>query len=143
MVVILGIMAGIIFVVYSVYFFKIIKEEPQEFEAEILKILAGWMVEEKTAAKKQIWGLIFLSLFVEVLYFLLVFLVIKNPIMIGFTVFFAGMELFHMMKIISAFYRFFKGLTVLKDIFNWRLERVSAMCFFTHSLLILLIIALY
>ncbi|MBC7075808.1 MAG: hypothetical protein H5T98_07030 [Syntrophomonadaceae bacterium] len=139
---VLGIIAGIIFVAYSVYFFKIMKGEPQEFEKEIVKILAEWIVEKKTAAKTQIGFLIFASLAAEILYFLLVFLVMTNPVIIGFTVFFAVIEMLHIVKISTAFHRFFKGIIKLKDVFNWRLERISAMFFFTHSLLVLCSIVL-
>jgi len=142
MTVTLAVIAGIIFAVYSVYFIKIISGDPGEFEKELLEALADWTQNSK-GKRSQIGFIFFISLITELFYFLMVFLVINNPVIVVFTVLFAGVELFHISRVGITFYKFLKGLIELVDIFNWRLERISAMLFFTHSLLVLLSIFLF
>lgn len=135
---VLGIMAGIIFVVYSLYFFKIIKGEPQAFELELLKSLAEWMVERGRASKGQMWLMYFFSVFLEVIYFILSFYLLTNPALQLITAAFAGLECYHMVMMAFSFGRFFGGKTMISQLFLWPLERLSATLFFTHSLLILI-----
>lgn len=134
----LGIFAAIIFLIYSFYFVRIIKGNPRDFEIDMLEALAEWMVKRGTSTQPQIWILIVLSAVVEVFYFLLVFSVLNNPVIVILTAFFAGLEAMHLLLAANSFNKFFKDKILLKDIFNWRLERISAMFFFTHSFLVLL-----
>ncbi len=139
----LGLFAGIIFFVYSVYFIKIIKGTPEDFEGEILESLAEWMISKGSASKGQMWILLLLSVLLEVAYFTLVFYGINNLTIIVFTLFFAVIELYHLAMLSHSLNRFFKGKIVIKKIFNWKFERLSAMLFFTHSLLILLLLIFF
>jgi len=68
----------------------------------------------------------------------LVILIVANPVMLGFTVLFAAFELLHLLVLGLAFKRFFQGQKVLKEVFNWKMERSSALLFFTYSLLVLI-----
>lgn len=133
----LGILAGIIFLIYSFYFSRILKGNPQEFETELLRALGGWMVDKGLASRRSLWLMLFLSIVIEVVYFGLALLVISNLALQFITGFMVGLEGFHLGYTIRSFSRFFKGQTTLKELFDWRLERISAIMLFTYSFLIL------
>ncbi|MGR6835134.1 hypothetical protein [Syntrophomonas erecta] len=137
MAVTLGLFAGVIFLLYSIYFIQIIKGSPGEFETDLLKSFAAWMIEKGPAARGQVWRMIGFSAILEIIYFVLVFTVISNPVMQMVTGFFTGVEVIHLSKVSLAFRRFFQGKSMLKEVFNWRIERLSAVFFFTHSLLVI------
>lgn len=137
MALVLGVVAGIILALYSLYFIRIIKGSPREFENEMIKAFAAWIIARGMAARGQVWLMILASLILEIAYFVLVFTVIRNPVLLTFTGFFAGVELVHLLLVAIAFYRFFQGKLMIKQLFNWRVERMSALLFFTHSILVL------
>lgn len=137
MALVLGILAGCILAIYSVYCVRILKGSPQAFEAELLKAFAAWAISRGTAVRGQIRWMLFFSVVLEAVYFILVFTVISNPAMLIFTAFLVGVEVVHLWLVSSAFYQFFRGKTMLKEIFNWRMERISALLFFTHCFLVL------
>lgn len=139
----LGIIAGIIFVMYSVYFTRIIRGNPQQFEKQLLTSLADWLVQKGAASKRQAWMMLFISAALEIAYFLLVFLVITNPVMLLLTTMLVGLELYHLIRVSWGFYRFFAGKAVLGDIFNWYIERMSAVLFFTHTLFVIIILLFF
>ncbi|HZK43715.1 MAG TPA: hypothetical protein VFC73_05435 [Syntrophomonadaceae bacterium] len=141
--VLLGVLAGMIFISYSYYFFKTMIGKPEEFEYELLKTLAAWMVEKGSKSRQQLWMLFFLSLILEIFYFALVFINIEQPVLLIITCLFAGFEAFHLFIIGRALNKFFSGAAMLKDIFNWKIERTSALIFFTHSLLVLVCLIFY
>lgn len=134
----LGIFAAVILLGYSFYFYKIIAGKPQEFEFNLIKSLGEWILSRKTKARADMWLMFLFSVVVEFSYFLLAFAVIKNPLLLFFTAFFAGFELLHILLIRSRFSRFFKGELPLKSLFIWPVERISALFFFTHSLLVMI-----
>lgn len=134
---VLGVVAGCILAIYSVYFIRIIKGSPQAFEAELLKAFAAWVISRGIAIRGQIRLMLLASIVLEAVYFILVFTVINNPAMLIFTAFLAGVEVVHLCLVSSAFYQFFRGKIMIKQIFNWRMERISAVLFFTHCFLIL------
>lgn len=134
----LGIYAGVIFALYSIYFSKIIKGKPEEFELEMLQALANWMIATGVKSQSQIWFMLISSLILEATYFVLVLTLVSNPFILYFTWLFIGIETVHIAILFMAFYRFFHTRLLLKDIFKWRLERVSAQFFFTHSLLLII-----
>lgn len=133
---ILGIMAGTIFLLYSVYFYKIIKEEPHSFELELLRSLANWMISAGARSKTYLWMILALSILLEIAYFYLTLAHIPNPVITLFTYIIILLELFHLSRMGVAFHRFFKGQYLLRQVFSWPLERFSAGLFFTHSLLV-------
>jgi hypothetical protein len=135
--VVLGIFAGIIFIVYSIYFVQIIKGSQLDFEQEMLAAFANWMIETGAAARRKVRILIILSVALEIAYFVLTLLVIDNLLLITFTGAFIMLETIHLFSLIMNFIRFFAGTIVLKQLFIWRVERLSAMLFFTHSFLVL------
>ncbi len=137
MTVVLGIFAGIIFIVYSLYFVQIIKGSQRDFEQEMLAAFAGWMIETGAAARRTVRILVILSVALEIAYFVLTLLVVDNLLFITFTGAFIMLETLHLFSLIMNFIRFFAGTIVLKQIFIWRVERLSAMLFFTHSFLVL------
>lgn len=137
MTVILGVMAGILFVMYSFYAVRIIRGNPQVFELELLKSFAAWIIARGAGAKMQIWLMIAVSIMVEISYFFLVIITITNPVMLVFSGFFAGFEFIHLILVSQTFSRFFQGKLLLKDVFNWKVERISALLFFTHSFLVI------
>lgn len=134
---ILGVFAGVIFLLYAVYFLQIVRGKPDEFELDIMKALASWMVSRGAKAKGQMWLMVVVSALLELTYFILVFVIIQNSFMVLFTTFFAGCELIHLFIISVGLASFFKGQLKLKDIFKWKAERFSAILFYTHSMLVL------
>lgn len=139
----LSFFAGLIFVLYSFYFSRIITGNPEQFEMDMLRSLADWMIKKGAASKSQLWFMLLSSFMLELGYFYLVLVLIKNPVLLLFTWTLAGIEIIHLSSLFIAFYRFFTGKLILKDIFKWSLERVSAFLFFTHSLLVILAIWLF
>jgi hypothetical protein len=135
--IILGIFAASIFLLYSLYFVRIIKGSQEEFEEELLGALAEWMISTGEAARRQSVYLIAFAILLEITYFLLTFLVIENPLLLAFTGSMVLLETLHVFSIINNFVKFFKGSIVLKQLFEWRVERICCMVFFTHSFLIL------
>lgn len=134
----LGIFAAAIFFGYSYYFYKIIIGRPQEFELSIIKSLGEWILARRLKARTDLWLMLLFSVFLELAYFLLAFAVIKNPLLLFFTTFFAGFEFLHILMLRRRFSLFFKGKLLLKNLFLWPIERISALFFFTHSLLVLI-----
>lgn len=137
MTVVLGIFAGIILFGYSLYFGQIIKGGQQEFEQEMLTVLAGWIADTGAEAKRTLWILVILSVAMEIAYFTLTVLIVDNLLLLAFTGAFILLETLHLFSLINNFVRFFAGRIVLEQLFIWRVERISAVLFFTHSFLIL------
>lgn len=135
MTILLGLLAIFILIVYSVYFVKIIRGNPQEFELDLLHALQNWLQESKP---KSLWALLGASALLELVYFGLVFLVISNPVTWALTFLIIALEIWHLATVLIALRAFFAGKIASTEIFNWKIERVSAMGFFTHSLIVLL-----
>ena len=132
---ILGSFAVLILIVYSLYFSKILRGNPHEFELDLLHALENWLHVSKS---RVIWILGTGSALCEAVYFGLVFWVIDNPVTLALTGLIIIIELWHLFSVVRAFGSFFKGAISAGRIFNWRLERLSAMGFFTHSLIVIL-----
>jgi len=128
-------MASSILIVYSSYYIKIIRGCPQEFELELLDALQNWLEERKPG---HLWMLLWASALIEILYFSLVFLVLSNPVILAFTGLIIVIEIWHLVLVLAKFRAFLSGSINCAAIFNWKLERISAMGFFTHSLIVLL-----
>jgi hypothetical protein len=92
------------------------------------------------ASRKQLWTMWAVSFFLEAVYFGLTFLLINNPVMLMLSATMAGMESYHLLSTGLNLRRFFKGEANISKIFNWRIERSSAVLLFTHSLLVLVIL---
>lgn len=133
----LGIIAGLLVLLYSIYFVRIIKGNPQAFEIELLKSLARWMIKKGRSSKGQLWLMFLLTLIMEIIYFTLVIVVISNAFMQFFTAMLAGVEVYHYLSTGLSFKRFFAGKSTITQLFNWRLERTSTVLFFTHTGLVL------
>lgn len=139
----LGLTAAVLFLLYSWYFVPIIKGNSQTFELELLKALAQWMVQKGPASKVQMWLMYWFSLMIEVLYLGLAFLTISNSFMQYFTVMVAAMEAYHLFWLAMSLRRFFAGQTLISQLFNWRLERMSAISLFSYSLLLLITLIVF
>ncbi|MDD4170714.1 MAG: hypothetical protein PHQ94_00595 [Syntrophomonas sp.] len=138
--IILGIMASLIFLLYSIYFVKIIKGEPQDLELEVIRSMADWIIVKGAATKTYLWAMFGGSLLAEAIYFYLVLVLIPNPTLRIMTAIFIPVEIFHLTRLALNLNWFFRGKYLLSQVFNWRLERFSALLFFTHSFLVLVII---
>ena len=143
MTVALGLTAAVLFLLYSWYFVRIIKGNPQSFELELMKALAQWMVQKGPASKGQIWLMYWSSCWIEILYLGLAFLTLSNPFMQYFTVMVAAMEGYHLFWLALSCKRFFAGQTLISQLFNWRLERMSAISLFSYSLLLLITLIVF
>ncbi len=140
---ILVILAGLICLLYTSYFVRIIKGDPQGFEVEMIKALAEWIITKGAVSKAYIWALFLLSLLGELIYFWLTLVLISNPVMMSLTVLFIAIEGYHLSRIAFSLNRFFTGRALLSQIFTWRVERASAILFFTHSFLVLAILIFF
>lgn len=134
--IILGSMAGLILVLYSAYFYRIIKGEPRTFELELLRSLADWMISSGVRSRPFLWVMLWASVLIEAFYFYLTLVQVNNPVIIVLTAMFIPVEVFHLSRVGVAFHRFFQGQYLLRQVFSWPLERLSAGLFFTHSLLV-------
>jgi hypothetical protein len=143
MLVILGIMAGLIFLLYSVYFIRIFKGNPEELEMQMMRSLADWIIRKKASAKLYIWTMYTVSVLVEVLYFYLAMVYIQNPVMRILTGLFILFEINHLLGIWYNLKRFFRGQYLLSQIFHWGRERSSAVLFFTHAFMVLAILSAF
>ncbi|NLU50931.1 MAG: hypothetical protein GXX09_11130 [Syntrophomonadaceae bacterium] len=137
----LAVMAVLILLVYSVYFYNIIRSRPERFEALMLTSLAEWMIATKQAARRNLTWMLLVTVLLEVAYFSLVFIVSENLVFWVISGLFAAFEVFHLLGVTMAMNRFFRGLIPLKQLFNWKVERTSAWLFFTHALLVLIQLA--
>lgn len=133
--VLLGLIAAAILIIYSIYFVKIIKGDPREFELDLLNALTNWLQESQTG---MLWMLLWASAFFEMIYFGLVFVILSNPVTLALTAMIIILEIWHLVVIYINLRNFFAGHISSAGIFNWKLERISAMGFFTHSLIVLL-----
>jgi hypothetical protein len=141
--IILGVIAGIIFLLYSVYFIKIIKGNPQDLELEMLRSLADWIISKGASSKYYIWIMFYISLVLEAVYFYLTLVLIQNPVINISTILIIAFEVFHLALISISLKRFFNGIYLLSQIFKWRVERASATLLFTHSFLILITLIVF
>lgn len=141
--VMLGIIAFLIFLLYSIYFFNIMKGNTRGFELEILRSLADWIIVRGASTKQHLWVMFWLSLLGEILYIYLVWLYIPNPVMRTLTAILIFLEICHYIRIVIGLNRFFSGKYLLSQIFNWRMERASATLLFTHSFLVLMVLAFF
>lgn len=137
MTIVLGTMAGLIFLLYSYYFYKIIKEVPQAFELELVRSLANWIIVTGPPSRAYLWLMFYVSVLLEALYFYLTLTVISNPVIYMLTAMFIPLEVFHLTRLGLGLRRFFKGVSLLSQVFSWSMERISAVLFFTHALLVL------
>ncbi len=143
MILILGFMAVVIILLYAIYFVKIIQGNTKGFELEILRSFAEWIINKGVSSKIYIWVILFLSLLGEAAYFTLTLIFIQNLAMRLLTVIFVVFEIVHLTAIALNLNRFFSGKYLLSQVFNWRIERASASLFFTHALLIVLILSFF
>ncbi len=137
MTIVLGTMAGLIFLLYSFYFYKIIKEVPQAFELELIRSLANWIIATGAPSKAYLWAMFYTSVLLEALYFYLTVTLILNPVIYMLTILFIPLEIFHLIRLGLGLRRFFNGVSLLGQVFSWAIERISAVMFFTHSMLVL------
>lgn len=139
----LGIIAAVFFLLYSWYFIRIIKGRPQSFELSLMKSLAQWMVQEGPPSKGKMWLMYWISLLIEVFYLGMAWLTVTNPFMHYFTMAVIALESYHLLWLGLSFRRFFAGRAPVSRIFNWRLERMSALTLFSYSLLLVITLAYF
>jgi hypothetical protein len=141
--VMLGIMAFILFLLYSIYFFSIIKGNTRALELEILRSLADWIIIRGASTRQFLWAMFWSSLIGETLYIYLAWIYIPNPVMRMLTIMLIFLEIYHYIRIALGLKRFFSGKYLLSQIFDWRVERTSATMLFTHSFLVLMVMAFF
>lgn len=139
----LGIIALLIFLLYLIYFMSIMKGNPRGFEQEVLRSLADWIIVRGASTKQFIWVMFWLSLLAEAFYIYLALIYIPNLVIRILTAIIVFIEIYHFMRIAVGLNRFFSGKYLLSQIFNWQVERVSATALFTHSFLVLLVLAFF
>ncbi len=143
MLIALGIMAGVIFLIYGIYFSLILRGKPQVLELDILEAFVFWLQEDKGSARIRLLAMLAASLILEVVYLVLAFLLLHNPVMTILTLILAGEELLHIVVFFNSSYKYLRGHIGAERIINWIIERVSAAFFFTHAFLVLVTILFY
>lgn len=123
--------------VYGIYFASILRGNPQAMEGEMGETFALWLNTEGKSGRLRLSLLLLGSLLLEGAYFILVFTLLHNPVMIILTLILAGEELLHVGVVINAVNKYWRGKIEAQQIFNWIIERVSAIFFFTHAFLVL------
>ncbi|HRX21997.1 MAG TPA: hypothetical protein P5273_09790 [Syntrophomonadaceae bacterium] len=139
----LGITAAALFLLYSWYFIRIIKGNPRLFELELLKSLARWMVQKGPASKGRMWLMYWSSLLIEAGYLGMAYITLGNPFMHYFTITVMLLEIYHLIWLGFSFKSFFAGRRPVGKLFNWNLERLSALTLFSYSLLLLITLAFF
>lgn len=135
---VLGTTAAVLFFLYSWYFIRIIKGKPQSFELELLKSLAQWMVQTGPASKARMWLMYWVSVLIEAVYLGMAYLTVNNAFMYYLTITVIALEVYHLLWLMLSFRHFFAGHKPVAKLFNWRLERISALTLFSYSLLLLI-----
>lgn len=138
-----GILAGIIFLIYGSYVGRILKGNPNVLETEVNNMLAEWIQEDQKRFTRQLPLLLGFGFILEAGYLIMAFMVLHNPVMTLLTLVLAAEESVNMGMVIYAFYKFSRQKLDTEKIFNWNMERVSAVFFFTHSFLALVSIFFY
>ncbi|MDO4539620.1 MAG: hypothetical protein Q4B48_00770 [Syntrophomonadaceae bacterium] len=122
---------------YGYYCWQILRARPQNFEKQLMMMLAEWMVARGPASRSALWMLYIVSLFLVAIYFVLVFSVLSNPAILYLSAALVGVEVYHLITTFSHFRRFFGGRTTIVELLNWKLERFCALLYFAHALLVL------
>ena len=135
--------AGLLMVVYSIYFFNVLKGAPRAFEMQMLKALAHWMIARGPSSRRLVWLYYLLTIILEFVYFGMVFYLLSNPVIRIFSMFVVSFEILHVLLVGYNLSRFFGGHIPLKSLLKWPVERASAMLFFTHTFLVLINIVFY
>lgn len=143
MLIALGIMAAIIFIVYGIYFVAIIRGNPQAMEGEMGETFALWLQKGGGSGQLRLSTLLLGSLILEGAYFVLAFTLLHNPVMIILTLVLAVEELLHVGVVVNAVNKYWRRKIEAQKIFNWTIERVSAIFFFTHAFLVLVNILVF
>ena len=143
MLIVLGIMAAIIFIVYGIYFAAILRGKPQAMEGEMGEAFALWLEKDGGSGRLRLSSLLLGSLILEGAYFVRAFSLLHNPVMIILTLVLAGEELLHVGVVVNAVNKYWRGEIEAQKIFNWTIERTSAIFFFTHAFLVLVNILVF
>jgi len=138
-----GVMAGIICFIYGFYSILIMRGKTQEFEGEMQGALSLWLQEDEGRVGVKLWGILAISLLIEIAYFVLALMVLHNPVMTILTLILIGEELLHIYVVIKSFYKYVRGRIEDDKIFKWLMERVSALFLFTHAFLALVSLFFY
>ncbi len=138
-----GILAGIIFLIYGSYVGRILKGNPQVLETEVNNMLSEWIQEDQKRFARQLLLLLGFGFILEAGYLILAFMVLHNPVMTLLTLVLAAEESLNIGMVIYAFYKYFRQKIDAEKIFNWKMERISAVFFFTHSFLALVSLFFY
>lgn len=135
--ILLGSLAAALLLGYGYYCWHILKARPQGLEQQMMGALAEWMRLRGPGSKTIIWLLFGLSLLLVITYLGLVYAVLANPVIWYITAALIGAEAFHYLATFTRFRRFFAGKTRIMQLFDWKLERLCALLYFGHALLVL------
>lgn len=130
-------MAVTIGLLYIPYLIAILLGKPGSFETRAILSLAVWIREMGPRSKRYLETIYFATAFIEVIYFILALMVIRNVFLFWFTVAFIGFELLHFFMEVLNLRHFFNGNLAIKDILYWRYERLSCLLFCLHTILLI------
>lgn len=121
---------------YSIYFYQILRGQPDRFEKMLLEGLGpqpGY--SESGAASPGLIALVIgVSLLLEAGYFVLSLCVISIPAYQVITFLFVLFEVWHGIKAIPIIRALMHPDEFTADLFDWRLERISAQLYVLHIL---------
>lgn len=129
-------MAITIALLYIPYIAAILMGKPDKFETRAVLTLAMWIREVGPRSKTYLESIYFLTVLIEIAYFTLALMIIKNVFLYWFTIAFIGFEVLHLCKEIFNLRKFFQGRLAIKDILAWRYERLSCLLFCLYAILL-------
>lgn len=134
---VLAVLAFTIIVLYIPYLFTILAGKPQNFENRAVLSLAMMIRETGPRSKLYLENVYLMAVLLEIFYFSLAFLVVRNLALLIITCALVSFETAHLIKGYANLQRFFRGEIPVKDFLLWRYERLSCMFFTLHALLTL------
>ncbi|MGE5380838.1 MAG: hypothetical protein ACM3NT_07185 [Methylocystaceae bacterium] len=134
---VLIIMAVTICLLYLPYLAAILLGQPGNFETKAVLTLAVWIRDVGVKSKRYLESIYLFTALLEIAFFTLALLVIKNTFLFWFTWAFIGFEILHFIREIINLRHFFGGSLPIKDILYWRYERLSCLLFCMYAILLI------
>ncbi|MDR1616288.1 MAG: hypothetical protein LBR98_04690 [Syntrophomonadaceae bacterium] len=132
--------AFFIIMAYFYYVAKILTGKAALLELMIMDYFLQWIITSNFRSKGKYCLYLAVSFSLEGIYLLLALFLIKNPGFMMFTIFLLSFEIVHLVASVHSVYEFFKNRRPFKKIFDFRIERCSALFLFTHALVLVLFI---
>lgn len=127
----------VILAFYSIYFYQILRGHPERFEQMLMQgmVLHQGTPEKEAASPGFISMVIIISLLLEAGYFVFSLSVINILAYQVFTFAFIFFEVWHGIRVLPIMRALLNPAEFSEDLFDWRMERVSAQIYVLHVLI--------